>query len=547
VRIDALTTTDLVAPARALLSVSDKAGLLDLARALHALGCELVSTGGTARALADAGLPVTPIDALTGFPEMMDGRVKTLHPRVHGGLLALRDNPAHLAAMTEHGIRPIDLVVINLYPFEKTVASGHASDDEAIEQIDIGGPSMIRSAAKNHRSVAVLTDPAQYGPVIDELRSAGGTRLKTRQRLAVEALERTGAYDAVIARELRTRLLAPESPEHAALPAHFARGYHRLSTLRYGENPHQAAAVYADPVFRGPSVIGATQLAGKELSFNNLADAAAALELVQALDRLDRTLAAACVVKHTNPCGAAEARTAAEACRLAIAGDPLAAFGGILACSHPVDAAAAAALVEAGSFFEVLVAPGFEPAAVATLSERWKNCRLLAVGTLAHAPEPVLSKRFIPGGVLVQERDRTVPSPGSWTHAAGPTPTPADLRAAAALECIGRALSSNAVCLGGHDGDPSDKRLRLFGAGAGQMDRVAACRNAIEKAGDRARGSIAYSDAFFPFPDGPQLLIDAGVRVLVHPGGSKRDQDTFDLCNARGVTCLTTGVRHFRH
>jgi phosphoribosylaminoimidazolecarboxamide formyltransferase/IMP cyclohydrolase len=526
----------LVSARRALVSVSDKTGLVDLARVLARHGVELVSTGGTAAALREAGLAVRGVEELTGFPEMLDGRVKTLHPRVHGGLLGRRDLPEHARAMREHGIEPIDLVIVNLYPFEQTVARAGVSRDEAVEQIDIGGPSMIRSGAKNHAHVCVCTEPTQYAALAGELDAHGGaTTLEFRTACARAAFARTAAYDAAIARYLHAGEMFPPT---------LTLGARRVATLRYGENPHQHAAVYADDLARTASVVTARQLAGKELSYNNLLDAGAALELVQSLDRLDRSLAAACVVKHTNPCGAAEARTPVEAVRAAIAGDPLAAYGGILACSQAVDAHAARAMADDGAFFEVVVAPDFEAEAVRVLVERWKNCRLLAVGPM-DAPEPLTTARTIPGGILVQERDRTVPSPGAWTLAAGPMPDAATLRAAAFLECVARALSSNAVCLGGRSGSASGPVL--YGAGAGQMDRVAACRIAIDKAGARARGAIAFSDAFFPFADGPELLINAGVSVIVHPGGSKRDEETFRVCATRGVSCLVTGLRHFRH
>ncbi|MFT5424403.1 MAG: phosphoribosylaminoimidazolecarboxamide formyltransferase/IMP cyclohydrolase [Phycisphaerales bacterium] len=527
---------------RALLSVSDKSGLVEFARALAHAGAELVSTGGTARALADAGLAVTAVDAITGFPEMMDGRVKTLHPKVHGGLLAVRDNPGHVAAMTEHGIGAIDLLCVSLYPFETTIAREGVTDAEAIEQIDIGGPAMIRSGAKNHASVAVVTDPAQYDAVLEEI-AAGGTSLALRRGLAQAAYERTAAYDAAI-----SGYFAKQADEE--FPDRLAVAVKKTAELRYGENPHQPASVYVDPAYTGPSVLHAKQLAGKPLSYNNLNDASAALELALAIVRTNPSLVGgevgASVVKHTNPCGAARATNAVEACRLALAGDPMAAFGGILACSAPIDAASADLIASEGSFFEVVVAPAFDDEAVRTLAARWKNCRLLAIGdssTSTRAQASVRELKPLPGGMLVQRRDTEVPNPSGWTHAAGPAPTAEQLAAAGVLECIGRALSSNAVCLGGPDGSGA----RLFGAGAGQMDRVASCRLAIEKAGGLAKGSIAYSDAFFPFPDGPALLADAGVGVIVHPGGSKRDQETFDLCDDRGITVLTTGVRHFRH
>ncbi len=496
--------TNLVRVRRALLSVSDKAGLIELARTLHEMGAQLISTGGTAKAIADAGLPVTGIESVTGFPEMLDGRVKTLHPKVHGGLLGRRDLTSHTDAMAE----------------------------QAIEQIDIGGPSMIRSGAKNHASVAVVTDPAQYDDLIADLKANDGrTTLALRKRLAIDAFRRTAAYDAAIATHL----------DPNPMPSRLTLAYERVEELRYGENPHQKAAVYRTPNAPKGTLVTATQLHGKALSYNNLNDANATLELCRAMALTAPDRVAAVVVKHTNPCGAAVADDARSAVDLAIAGDPMAAFGGILAVSRPIDAAAAERIAAEGTFFEVVIAPSFEPDAAETLMNRWKMVRLLAVGH--DTPDIRTEHKFLPGGLLVQERDLTVPDPASWTHAAGPKPTSETLAAAGTLEAVCRALSSNAVLIGGIDAGS----VRLFGAGAGQMDRVASCLGAVRKAGDLAKGAIAVSDAFFPFPDGPQVLIDAGVKTIVHPGGSKRDDETFALCEQHGVTCLVTGVRHFRH
>jgi len=526
---------DLVRPRRALLSVSDKSGLAEFARALHDRDVELISTGGTARALRDAGLPVRDVAELTGFPEMLDGRVKTLHPMVHGGLLFRRDADDHVRTVEEHGIHPIDLVCVNLYPFEDTVARAGVTDAEAIENIDIGGPSMLRSAAKNHAAVAVVCDPSQYADVLDDLAANdGATTPGLRRRLARAAFARTAAYDAAIARYMTADAGPPETITIVA---------HKAADLRYGENPHQLAAVYADRAHAGPSVVTAEQLHGKPLSYNNLLDAAAALELVLAMRRLGAHEPSACVVKHTNPCGAARSGSVDDAVRAAIAGDPLAAFGGILAVDTTLDARTAERVAAPDRFFEVVIAPAFEPEALETLRARWANVRVLAVGDPDAGRPDRVEHRTMPGGVLVQDRDLRVPDAARWEHRAGPSPDDATVRAAAMLETVVRALTSNAVCLGGVD----DDAVRLFGAGAGQMDRVASCRLAIEKAGDRAAGAVALSDAFFPFPDGPELLIDAGVRAIVHPGGSKRDGETFALCDRRGVTCLVTGTRRFRH
>ena len=536
----------LVKVRRALVSVSDKSGLVEFARALSDAGAEIVSTGGTAAALARAGIECTPIEAVTGFPEMMDGRVKTLHPRVHGGLLAVREDPAHVAAMREHGIEAIDLVCVNLYPFEATVARAGIAEHEAVEQVDIGGPSMVRSAAKNHASVAVVTDPSQYAMVAGELAGHGGaTTLALRRELAQAAFARTAAYDAAIARWMAGNGFGGGIGDAGAFPRDVALRLELADELRYGENPHQRGAVYADPSAAGPSVVRARVLHGKALSYNNLLDAGAALELVQdlAAQAGGATAAACAVVKHTNPCGAAVGGSVLESFERAWAGDPLAAFGGIVAFSRDVDAATAEAMAAGERFLEVVVAPGYEPAALAALQARWKNARLLATGPLG-APVPGLSWRSVPGGMLAQDRDVHPIDASRFKHAAGPAPDAATLRDAGMLFTVAKHLKSNAVCIGAGGA--------LWGAGAGQMDRVASCRNAVEKARARlaaAAGAVpvAASDAFFPFADGPTLLADAGVRCIVHPGGSKRDQDTLDLCDARGVTCLLTGTRHFRH
>ena len=527
---------DHVRVTRALLSVSDKRDLVPFAKALAARGVELVSTGGTAAALLAAGLKVRSIDDLTGFPEMLDGRVKTLHPRVHGGLLGVRTNPTHAASMTEHGIEPIDLVCVNLYPFEATVRKPGCTDREAIENIDIGGPSMLRSAAKNHGFVAVVTDPSQYDAVANELAAYDGcTTLELRRSLAREAFRATASYDTAISAWFgRT--------QETDFPLVLEGRWVRCEELRYGENPHQRAAVYRDPDPREASVVGAPLLHGKPLSYNNLLDAAAALELVRDLYDIDPTAHACAVIKHTNPCGAAIAGSAREAFDRAYGGDPLAAFGGIVAFSRGVDAATARLMAEGERFLEVVVAESFDDEAVRILGERWKNVRLLPVGATRHALAGAMALRSVPGGLLVQERDAKPIDPRAFTHAAGPAPDARMLAGAGFAFTVAKHLKSNAVCI--TDG------TTLLGAGAGQMDRVASCRLAVEKAAARLRNAtlpIAASDAFFPFADGPTLLADAGVRCIVHPGGSKRDQDTLDLCAARGITCLLTGDRHFRH
>ncbi|MEZ6164568.1 MAG: bifunctional phosphoribosylaminoimidazolecarboxamide formyltransferase/IMP cyclohydrolase [Phycisphaerales bacterium] len=405
------STSTLVKVTRALISVSDKTGIIDLARKLHELGAEIVSTGGTAKAILDAGIPVVSIDELTGFPEMMDGRVKTLHPKVHGGLLARRDLQTHLDSMNEHGIKPIDLVVVNLYPFEATIAKPGVTEPEAIEQIDIGGPSMVRSAAKNHASVAIVTDPAQYDELLSELdTNNGATTLALRKKLAAQAFTQTGAYDAMISQWL----LRNETEAPALMPIAFRR----YDELRYGENPHQPASVYKQIGAPAGTLLDAEQLHGKPLSYNNINDASAALELVRAMARTAPDAFNTCVVKHTNPCGAASASTCAHAIDRAIAGDPMAAFGGILATTSPIDKAGAERITADGTFFEIVIAPAYDDDALAMLRERWQNLRILKVAK--DAPDITRELKFLPGGALMQERDLIVPNPSDWVHAAGP-------------------------------------------------------------------------------------------------------------------------------
>ena len=538
---------------RALLSVSDKSGLVEFAQALAANGVEIVSTGGTAKALMAAGISVVPIEKLTGFPEMMDGRVKTLHPRVHGGLLGRRDVPEHVAAMKEHGIAPIDLVCVSLYPFANTIAKAGVTEEEAIEQIDIGGPAMIRSASKNYEFVTVVTSPDQYARVVADIAANHGATTPTlRKQLAAEAFDHTAKYDTMIAAWM-ARVEANVGANIGAneLPDTIQVALTRKAKLRYGENPHQYAALYRDMAQQDGGIVDAHTVEGKPLSYNNILDAAAAFELVKDLVALTTRGAngvAACVVKHTNPCGAAIGANAADAFDKAYAGDPLAAYGGIVAISARLSAADATNIAKPDRFLEVVVAESFEPEAVAILAARWKNVRLLAVGSMRRAPTNALQLRSVPGGVLVQERDGAVDAATEFKLTAGPAPSEALRQDAEFLAVIAKHLKSNAVCVGAQQ--------TLWGAGAGQMDRVASCKHAIEKAQLKLQASIAHpttivvtaaSDAFFPFDDGPRILIDAGVKCLVHPGGSKRDGDTETLCKNRGVTLLVTGTRHFRH
>jgi len=500
---------------RALLSVYFKDGVVELGRALAAAGAEILSTGGTLKALRAAGIEATEVADWTGFPEMMDGRVKTLHPKIHGGLLARRDDARHLAAMQEHGIGAIDLVAVNLYPFEETAASG-ASRAEIVEKIDIGGPSMLRSAAKNHDFVAVLCDPADYAAVAVEI-AAGGTTLETRRRLAAKVFARTSAYEAAIA-----RWMADDTGAGA---------------LRYGENPHQRASIVADVPARG---LGAARVleGGKELSYNNWLDLDGAAGCAQ-----DLPAPAAVVVKHTNPCGAALGRDAADALRRAWDGDPISAFGSVIALNVPFTRAAAEVLAAPNHFVELIAAPSFDDEAVALLRNgpKWgKNLRLVQIPELGSgAPRAQAEARRVWGATLVQSSDNSSGGSEEFQVAgkqAIPAGREADLRLA---QTLAKHLKSNSIAL--------VKDGMLVGAGAGQMSRVDSSRLAVEKAGARAQGSVAGSDAFFPFPDGPELLAAAGVVAIVQPGGSVKDAEVTAACDARGVCMLHTGVRHFRH
>jgi phosphoribosylaminoimidazolecarboxamide formyltransferase/IMP cyclohydrolase len=510
---------------RALVSVYDKSGLDDLVRGLAAAGVELVSTGGSAARIESLGLPVTKVEDLTGFPECLDGRVKTLHPKVHAGILADRRLDSHVQQLADLGIEPFDLVVSNLYPFTQTVSSG-ASPDECVEQIDIGGPSMVRAAAKNHPSVAIVTSPERYGDVLTAL-AAGGFTLDERRRLAAEAFAHTAAYDVAVASWMGNVLA--DTSDGTGFPAFTGATWERRAVLRYGENPHQPAALYAH--WRG-GLASAEQLHGKEMSYNNYVDTDAARRAAGDFDE-----PAVAIIKHANPCGIATGSDVAEAHRRAHACDPVSAFGGVIAVNRPVSVAMAEQVAEV--FTEVIVAPDYEAGAVDVLAAK-KNIRILRCPPDEH-PDPV-EFRGIAGGVLVQRVDH-VDAPGddpsTWTLAAGeaaPDDVLADL-AFAWKAC--RAVKSNAILLA-HEG-------ASVGIGMGQVNRVDSCRLAVSRAGERAAGSVAASDAFFPFEDGPQILIDAGIRAIVQPGGSVRDELTVKACQEAGVTMYFTGTRHFFH
>jgi phosphoribosylaminoimidazolecarboxamide formyltransferase/IMP cyclohydrolase len=511
---------------RALLSVSDKTGLVEFARGLAELGARLISTGGTRKALAAAGLTVDDVSDVTGFPEMLDGRVKTLHPRIHAGLLAVRDNPEHMATLAEHRIEPIDLVVVNLYPFEQTVARPGSTREEIIENIDVGGPSMIRAAAKN--LVAVVTNPRQYDAVLAELRDHNGAlSLDTRQRLAAAAFACTAAYDTAIA----NYFLPPgEFPDRLLL------ALDRKSGLRYGENPHQRAAFYVEPTARRPAIAAADVLHGKELSYNNILDLDSAWNLVR-----EFAAPAACVIKHNNPCGAAIAETVAEAFHQAYAGDPLSAFGGILAFNRPVDAATAERVAEPNRFIEAIIAPDYAPAAqeLLTTKPKWgKNLRLLRAGP-PDGPPRGLDYRRVDGGWLVQERDSAGHDFADAKVVTKRQPTDAERADLQFAWLVCKHVKSNAIVLA--------KGRAVVGVGAGQMSRVDSTDLAVRKAGERARGAVLASDAFFPFRDSIDAAARAGVTAVVQPGGSVRDAESIAACDEHGIAMIVTGVRHFRH
>ncbi len=519
---------------RALLSVSDKTGLADFGRALAELGVELISTGGTHKALADAELQVHEVCEVTGFPEMLDGRVKTLHPRVHGGILAIRDNAEHMAALAQQGIEPIDMVVVNLYPFEATVARSGASHEEIIENIDIGGPSLVRAAAKNYHDVAVLTSPQQYGSVLEEMKAQGAAlTAATREGLAAAAFARTAAYDAAIAAYFAGRAGGQRFGEQLTL--HFRR----RQPLRYGENPHQQAAFYVETPTAPASLAAAEVLHGKELSYNNLLDLDSALALVSEFAE-----PAAVILKHNNPCGAAVARTLEEAFRKAYEGDPLSAYGGILGFNRPLDEATAMQVTEPNRFVECIIAPDFQPAAFDVLTTRpsWKkNVRLLRVGSLeARANRPrVLDYRRIDGGLLVQDRDEGGDDFAAARIVTQRKPTEAEMADLKFAWKVCKHVKSNGIVL--------SRGRMLVGVGAGQMSRVDSVQIAVTKAGDRKKGAVLASDAFFPFRDNVDVAAAAGVTAVVQPGGSMRDADSIAACDEHGMAMVFTGVRHFRH
>jgi phosphoribosylaminoimidazolecarboxamide formyltransferase/IMP cyclohydrolase len=516
---------------RAILSVTDKTGLVDFARQLSSFGIELISTGGTAKLLRDSGIAVKDISELTGFPEMLDGRVKTLHPKVHGGILHRRENPAHVAAVAEHGIQPIDMVVVNLYAFEKTAAKPGVAFEELIENIDIGGPSMIRSAAKNFHDVAVVTSPADYPAIAQELTITGGAlSLETKWRLAQKAFATTAAYDSAIASTLEripdTKNPPLESAE--AFPQTLRLSFQKTLDLRYGENPHQKAAMYSDG--SGAGVANARQLQGKELSYNNIVDLQAAWDLAQEFDPDDTAVCA--IIKHTNPAGTATGKTLAEAYKRALECDPVSAFGGVIGVNRAIDAEAAEEMHKL--FLEVIAAPAFDDAAKARFATK-KNLRLVEVKA---APQNWILKN-VSGGILLQDNDSRPLQDIDLKVVTQRAPTPEETRALLFAWKVCKHVKSNAIVYA-RDG-------QTVGVGAGQMSRVDSAKIGAMKAQLPLQGTVAASDAFFPFPDGVEEIGKAGATAIIQPGGSQRDPEVIAAADRLGLAMLFTGVRHFRH
>jgi len=513
---------------KALISVSDKTGIVEFARQLVQHGVEVISTGGTATLLKEAGVAVTGISEVTGFPEILDGRVKTLHPNIHSGLLAVRDDEKHRQQLEELSIEPIDLVVVNLYPFKQTIAKPDVTYEDAIENIDIGGPTMLRSAAKNHAYVTVVVDANDYATVLAEVAAQGDTTLETRRRLAAKVFRHTAAYDALISQYLSKQV-------GEILPESYTVTFEKAQDLRYGENPHQTAAFYREPLAASGTITGAEQLHGKELSYNNINDADAALSIVREFAE-----PAVVAVKHTNPCGVGIGETIADAYRKAYAADPVSIFGGIIAANRVIDEETALLLKE--TFLEVILAPDFTPEALAVLTEK-KNIRLLRLGEITPISDDSSAAQFriasVAGGVLVQEVDRKQLNESELTVVTERKPSPEELVQLELAWKVVKHVKSNAIVLA--------KDNMTIGVGAGQMNRVGSARIAIEQAGELSKGAVLASDAFFPMPDTVEEAAKAGVTAIIQPGGSVRDQDSIDACNRHGIAMVFTGVRHFKH
>jgi phosphoribosylaminoimidazolecarboxamide formyltransferase/IMP cyclohydrolase len=512
---------------RAILSVTDKTGLADFARKLSGLGVELISTGGTAKLLRESNIPVKDISELTGFPEMLDGRVKTLHPKVHGGILHRRDDPAHRTAVAEHGIKPIDMVVVNLYAFEKTAAKPGVSFDELIENIDIGGPSMIRSAAKNFQDVAVVTSPADYPAIAEEMAKSGGELSSaTTWRLAQRAFATTAAYDSAIASTLeRVSANGGSTFQDKGFPQNLRLSFSKIMDLRYGENPHQKAAMYSDG--SGQGVANGHQIQGKELSYNNIVDLQAAWDLAQEFDE-----PVCAIIKHTNPAGAATGKTLAEAYRKALESDPVSAFGGVIGVNRPIDGTAAEEMAKL--FLEVIAAPKFDEAAKAVFSAK-KNLRLVEI---TNAPQKWVLKD-VSGGILLQDADVRPLHDSDLKVVTKRPPTAEEKRALLFAWKVCKHVKSNAILYA--------REGQTVGVGAGQMSRVDSCKMGAMKAVLPLQGTVAASDAFFPFPDGVEEIAKAGATAIIQPGGSVRDQEVIDATDRHGMAMVFTGVRHFRH
>ena len=509
---------------RALLSVSDKKGLVDLARKLSDLGVEIISTGGTLKALREAGLQIKAVSEVTGFPEILDGRVKTLHPYIHGAILARRDKPEHLAALAEKGITPIDLVVVNLYPFQQVIAKEDTTLEEAIENIDIGGPTMVRAAAKNYQGVAIVTNPERYEEIMEALeKNQGALALDTRFSLAKEAFFHTAQYDLAISEYLGGLEEKVEFPEELVL------AYKKVQDLRYGENPQQKAAFYREKSLEGPCVAGAKQIQGKELSYNNLVDLESALDIVKEFNE-----PAAAIIKHTNPCGAACAVSIVEAYQKAYGADPLSAYGGIVGLNSPIDENTAKELVK--TFLEAVVAPSFTEEALTILAQK-PNLRLLETGDLAQKSDKNLEYKFILGGLLVQDRDSI--GLKNLQTVTKKTVNQEELDDLIFAWKIVKHVKSNAIVLA--------KGKQTVGVGAGQMSRVESVKIALSKAGDQAADSLLASDAFFPFPDGVELAAQGGVKAIIQPGGAGKDPEVIDAADQHNLAMIFTGERHFKH
>jgi phosphoribosylaminoimidazolecarboxamide formyltransferase/IMP cyclohydrolase len=529
---------------RALISVSDKEGLTAFAKGLSGFNIEIVSTGGTARYLKEQGIQVRDVSDLTGFPEMMDGRVKTLHPKVHGGILGRRKDSVHLEHMKQHGIEPIDLVVVNLYPFEKTISKADCGLEEAIEQIDIGGPAMIRSAAKNFNDVAVVVVPDDYPKLLEELQGRGGElSQETRMRLACRAFTHTARYDGIISRYLETRLSGERG---VRFPQILELKFEKAGNLRYGENPHQLAAFYRDftvdrtsaAVFE-PSVSKARQMHGKEMSYNNFLDANSALELVKEFSE-----PSAVIVKHNNPCGAASSEVLLEAYQMAKATDPVSAFGGVAAFNKPLDSETAKEI--ATTFMEVVIAPGFDKGALEVLRKK-KDLRLLEIGTISQRPSPGMDFRRVLGGLLLQERDLgRIEDIEQLRVVTTRRPTEEEYQGLAFAWKVAKHVKSNAIVFA-RAGLPAGQASQTIGIGAGQMSRVDSVRLASQKAVLPSAGCVMASDAFFPFRDGLDEAAKAGVKAVIQPGGSIRDDEVIQAANEHGMAMVFTGMRHFRH